>query len=76
MVQVARRSASVLKRRKSKNRMDHTDRNQESCANNDSPAAADSNVTKSEVDGGDIVFYMEEPGMFIFQNILLSLQNM
>lgn len=58
MVQVARRSASVLKRRKSRNRMEHTDRSQDVI--NDS-IAADSNITKSEVDGGDVVFYMEEP---------------
>lgn len=76
MVQVARRSASVLKRRKSRNRMENAaDRNQDSSVNNPSPV--DSNVTKSEVDGGDVVFYMEEPqsGKLIMQNMCLTYQN-
>ncbi|XP_055591191.1 potassium voltage-gated channel subfamily KQT member 1-like [Uranotaenia lowii] len=57
MVQVARRGASVLKRRKSRNRMDAP-----GMKNSGTPMtpAADSHLSKSESDG-DVVFYMEEP---------------
>lgn len=69
MVQVARRSASVLKRRKSRNRMEPPDRdrdrgNQEPNSNINSSVdtpntpAADSQM---KTDEGDVVFYMEEP---------------
>lgn len=69
MVQVARRSASVLKRRKSRNRMEVpvVDRNQEG----PSPAAgsvndiADRQPNTSAADSkdteNDVLYYMDEP---------------
>jgi hypothetical protein len=70
MVQVARRGASVLKRRKSRNRMDpsalksaHATLQSTSSVANENPTpntpAADSQVSKSESDG-DVVFDMED----------------
>ncbi len=70
MVQVARRSASVLKRRKSRNRMEAPDRNQEGTNNNTSVDTPNTPAADSKNDDGDVVFYMEEPhaGNYYFQN--------
>jgi len=73
MVQVARRSASVLKRRKSRNRMEvPSERNQEGASPgagsvNDvvvgqaaaSAAAADSQLSKDNEN--EVIYYMDEP---------------
>lgn len=66
MVQVARRSASVLKRRKSRNRMEvPADRNHEGASPStgsvnevsNTPATAD-----SQKDGdSEVIYYMDEP---------------
>lgn len=64
MVQVAKRGASVLKRRKSRNRMDSSsanNNNNNSSANNDGQAAAGQVPPRSESADGDVVFYTEEP---------------
>lgn len=57
MVQVAKRGASVLKRRKSRNRMETSPSllasNNASTSNNDGPPRSESD--------GDVVFYTEEP---------------
>lgn len=59
MSQVARRSASVLKRRKSRNRMEvSSDRNNQP-QNND--AVNESNDTHKDGDNEVIQYYMEEP---------------
>lgn len=55
MVQVAKRGASVLKRRKSRNRMESTSNNNNSNIDGQSQAPP-----RSESDG-DVVFYTEEP---------------
>lgn len=70
---VAKRGASVLKRRKSRNRMerastttaDNTQQQQQQTPN--TPNTVESQISKSESDG-DVVFYMEEPraGMSFF----------
>ncbi|XP_038113320.1 potassium voltage-gated channel subfamily KQT member 1 [Culex quinquefasciatus] len=60
MVQVARRGASVLKRRKSRNRMDAPGVNALGTPITAAPADAHHHLSKSESDG-DVVFYMEEP---------------
>lgn len=61
MVQVAKRGASVLKRRKSRNRME--------APNRDTPNTPQDSVPppRSESDG-DVVFYTEEPrsGNYLF----------
>ena len=62
MVQVAKRGASVLKRRKSRNRMDSSSTNNNN--NNTGPdgqATAAQAPTRSESADGDVVFYTEEP---------------
>lgn len=59
---VAKRGASVLKRRKSRNRMERasttTAENSQQTPN--TPNTVESQISKSESDG-DVVFYMEEP---------------
>lgn len=67
MVQVAKRGASVLKRRKSRNRMDSSSTNNnnnnnsgnQTTSNNDGQSTSQM-PTRSESDG-DVVFYTEEP---------------
>lgn len=66
MVQVAKRGASVLKRRKSRNRMDSSSTNNnnnnsgnQTASNNDGQSTSHM-PTRSESDG-DVVFYTEEP---------------
>lgn len=66
MVQVAKRGASVLKRRKSRNRMDSSsantnNNNSGSGGNNDGQPAAGQIPPRSESTDGDVVFYTEEP---------------
>jgi hypothetical protein len=63
MSQVARRSASVLKRRKSRNRMEvSSERNNTNNNNNDGPNQSQS-VDETHKDGDNEVlqYYMEEP---------------
>lgn len=64
MVQVARRSASVLKRRKSRNRMEVPERSQDG----PSPAAGSVNdvapntPADTQKDGdNEVIYYMDEP---------------
>lgn len=68
MVQVAKRGASVLKRRKSRNRME---------APASAVAAASAATSTTEANGpprsesdGDVVFYMEEPRAGEYTDIL------
>lgn len=65
MVQVAKRGASVLKRRKSRNRMEPPSSTAAAAASCSS--GYDGPPPRSESDG-DVVFYVEEPrsGEFIF----------
>lgn len=73
MVQVAKRGASVLKRRKSRNRMEAPSGTATSSgagsalATNDGQATGHQPPPRSESDG-DVVFYVEEPraGEFIY----------
>lgn len=62
MVQVAKRGASVLKRRKSRNRMEppSSTRDGTSAAAAAADGGAAQQPTRSESDG-DVVFYMDEP---------------
>lgn len=64
MVQVAKRGASVLKRRKSRNRMEPPSSTRDGSTSAAAAAAADGGAaqqpTRSESDG-DVVFYMDEP---------------
>lgn len=66
---VAKRGASVLKRRKSRNRMERNSQmtsrgeqqqQQDAGPTPNTPLTAESQISKSESDG-DVVFYMEEP---------------
>lgn len=63
---VAKRGASVLKRRKSRNRMERNSQmgqgsqQAEASQTPNTPNTVESQITKSESDG-DVVFYMEEP---------------
>lgn len=73
MVQVAKRGASVLKRRKSRNRMEAPSATATSSGAgsilgaNDGQATGQQPPPRSESDG-DVVFYVEEPraGEFIY----------
>lgn len=72
MVQVAKRGASVLKRRKSRNRMETSPSllasNTATSSNNDGPPRSESD--------GDVVFYTEEPrsGKSFEYSVKLSIQ--
>lgn len=62
---MAKRGASVLKRRKSRNRMERPSTQSATTGEStqqtpNTPNTVESNITKSESDG-DVVFYMEEP---------------
>ncbi len=57
MVQVAKRGASVLKRRKSRNRMEASP---SLLASNNANTSSNDGPPRSESDG-DVVFYTEEP---------------
>lgn len=66
MVQVAKRGASVLKRRKSRNRMDSSSASNNNNNNNSSHPDGQATTTgqippRSESTDGDVVFYAEEP---------------
>lgn len=79
MVQVAKRGASVLKRRKSRNRMESTS-NTSNNNNNSSSGGANNNEgqsgsqppARSESTDGDVVFYTEEPrsGKYVYVMLL------
>ena len=73
MVQVAKRGASVLKRRKSRNRMEHPASSSGAAAAGAQAYPTNSNdgpPPRSESDG-DVVFYSEEPraGKFFLLNL-------
>lgn len=66
MVQVARRSASVLKRRKSRNRMEvASDRSHDGpspAAGSVSDVAPNATASESQKDGdNEVIYYMDEP---------------
>lgn len=71
MVQVAKRGASVLKRRKSRNRMEPPSSAGAAAAASGS-SGFDGPPPRSESDG-DVVFYVEEPrsGEFLFHILIL-----
>ncbi|CAO1398778.1 unnamed protein product [Diamesa serratosioi] len=60
MVQVARRSASVLKRRKSRNRMETPDRNQEAAVGSTNDVVTP-NTPGAENHDSEVMYYMDEP---------------
>lgn len=68
MVQVAKRGASVLKRRKSRNRMEPPNRETPNTPQDSAPPP------RSESDG-DVVFYTEEPRSGNYFFFLLSLKS-
>lgn len=61
MVQVARRSASVLKRRKSRNRMEAPDRNQEGAVGSNTNDVVTPNTPGTENHDSEVMYYMDEP---------------
>lgn len=78
MVQVAKRGASVLKRRKSRNRMDTAGASGSSATGGQSSSSQmmanngnDGPPPRSESDG-DVVFYAEEPRSGEYELIILD----